>query len=234
MIPLFTQEEFDSAKSRQKLPLQCKYCKKTFYRTKHDIQITIRSRTDRKEGSVNFCCQSCRSRYQYKEHQIDTFCDQCRKSFSRRKSQIEKSKHHFCSSSCAAKFHNTHKQKGTRRSKLETWLAEKLVALYPNLEFHFNRTDAIDAELDIFIPSLKLAFELNGVFHYEPVFGTDKLDRIQSNDERKILACAERGIGLCILDVSKVQYFKERTSQPFLDIIERIISQVLSPANLAG
>ena len=149
-------------------------------------------------------------------------------------SQIRRSKHHFCSHPCAAKFHNARKQTGTRRSKLEIWLEAQLISLHPDLEFHFNRTDAIDAELDIFIPSLRLAFELNGIFHYEPVFGQGKLDRIRSNDERKFAACAERGIGLCVLDVSGISYFKERTSQPFLDIIERIISQTLSPASLAG
>lgn len=113
---------------------------------------------------------------------------------------------------------------------MEVWLADRLIALHPDLEFHFNRTDTIDAELDIFIPSLKIAFELNGLFHYEPVFGQGKLDRTQSNDERKILACAEKGIGLCVLDVSKVKYFKERTAQPFLEIVERIIFQTLGPA----
>lgn len=30
MIPLFTQEEFENTKSKELLPLQCKYCGKTF------------------------------------------------------------------------------------------------------------------------------------------------------------------------------------------------------------
>jgi len=89
-------------------------------------------------------------------------------------------------------------------------------------------------ELDIYIPSLKIAFELNGIFHYEPVFGQGKLDRIRSNDERKFAACTEKGIGLCVLDVSKISYFKERTAQPFLNIIERIIRQTVSPVSLSG
>jgi len=105
-------------------------------------------------------------------------------------------------------------------------LETQLTSLHPELEFHFNRKDTIDSELDIYIPSLKLAFELNGIFHFEPIFGTHKLNQIQSNDQRKFLACAERGISLCILDVSHIKYFKDRTSKPFLDIIERIISQV--------
>jgi len=45
--------------------------------------------------------------------------------------------------------------------------------LYPDLVIHFNKKDAINSELDIYIPSLKLAFELNGIFHYEPIFGKE-------------------------------------------------------------
>jgi hypothetical protein len=112
---------------------------------------------------------------------------------------------------------------------LEVWLETQLISLHPDLEIHFNRKDTINSELDIFIPSLKLAFELNGIFHYEPIFGAKQFGRIQSNDNRKILACAEKEISLCILDVSHIKYFKDRTSKPFLDIIERIISQAISP-----
>jgi hypothetical protein len=221
MIPLFTQEEFDSVKSRQKLPLQCKHCGKTFHRTKHDIQIgNIR------RGTMDFCSISCTSRYHAAGHRLSLTCEQCGNHFSKILSQVKVTKHHFCSKSCAAKYRNSHKTTGFRRSKLEAWLETQLTSLHPELEFHFNRKDTIDSELDIYIPSLKLAFELNGIFHFEPIFGTHKLNQIQSNDQRKFLACAERGISLCILDVSHIKYFKDRTSKPFLDIIERIISQV--------
>ena len=77
----------------------------------------------------------------------------------------------------------------------------------------------------IYIPSLRLAFELNGIFHYEPIFGQDRLDKIQSNDGNKFQRCQEQGISLCIIDTSKQTYVKESTSQPFLDIILDIILQ---------
>jgi hypothetical protein len=144
------------------------------------------------------------------------------------KSKLKKTKHHFCSKSCAGKYSNSHKTKGTRSSKLEKWLAEKLVNLYPNLKFHFNRKDTINSELDIYIPSLKLAFELNGIFHYEPIFSKEKLDKIQNNDNRKMQACLEQGIELCIVDTSKQKYFKEQTSAQFLKIIQDIILLKLS------
>jgi hypothetical protein len=91
------------------------------------------------------------------------------------------------------------------------------------LTFHFNRKDTINGELDIYIPDLKLAFELNGVFHYEPIYGPKKLKDVRTNDNRKFQACLERGIELCIVDVSKVVHFKESKAKEFLDIVQNIM-----------
>ncbi len=142
--------------------------------------------------------------------------------------QIKRSKHNFCSQSCAARHSNSHKTKGTRVSKLERWLAEQLPALYPALEFHFNRKDTINGELDIYIPALRLAFELNGIYHYEPIYGPEKLASIQSNDCRKMQACLEHGIELCILDVSSMTYFKPSKADRFLQVVKHIIDTRLS------
>ena len=115
--------------------------------------------------------------------------------------------------SCAGTYNNTHKTHGTRRSKLEVWIEEQLTKLYPNLEIHFNQKDTINSELDIYIPSMKIAFELNGIFHYEPIFGEDQLNKIQNNDHRKFAACHEAGISLCVIDTSGQKYFKPKSSQ---------------------
>jgi len=136
-------------------------------------------------------------------------------------------KNFFCSSSCAALYNNTHKTKGIRKSKLEFFLEKELPLLYPDLEFHFNRKDAINSELDIFIPSMKLAFELNGIFHYEPIYGDLKLEQIQNNDSRKYQACLEKQIELCIIDTSNLKYFKESNAKPYLDIMVNIINSKL-------
>ena len=96
---------------------------------------------------------------------IELQCVQCSKSMIRKPSDINAT-NNFCSLSCAATHRNLHKTKGIRRSKLEAWLETQLCKSYPNLEIHFNKKDTINSELDIYIPSLKLAFELNGIFHY--------------------------------------------------------------------
>ena len=152
-------------------------------------------------------------------------CKNCNKEFFKIVSQIKKTINSFCCSSCAATFNNTHKTKGYRRSKFEIYLEQILPSKYPNLEFHFNRKDAINSELDIYIPTISLAFELNGVFHYEPIYGADKLKQIQNNDNRKFQACLERNIELCIIDVSAMEYFKIDKCQKYLNIITDIIEK---------
>lgn len=74
---------------------------------------------------------------------------------------------------------------------------------------------------------MKLAFELNGIFHYEPIFGESKLNKIQQNDINKFQKCQENRISLCIIDTSSQKYVKEQTSIKFLNIIKEIIDNKL-------
>ena len=203
----------------------CKHCSIQFEREKHDIvRRTIK-------GKGIFCSKTCFDKHNKASHAVITTCLQCGASICRAQSTIVKSGNAFCNHSCSAKYSNTHKIKGNRRSKLEIWLESQIPALYPNLEFVFNKKDAINSELDIFIPSLKLAFELNGILHYESIYGSEKLSQIQNNDGRKFQACLERGIELCIIDTSAHKYVTPKTSQKYLDLIRSIIDLKIGAGN---
>lgn len=219
MIPNYTQTEFNVAKTFDKLSLFCEYCNETFFVTKKTI-IDAQRKNQRKQA--RFCSKKCHDSYQSKK--IIVLCTNCNKEFKIKPYQQKKSKNHFCSQSCAGTYNNTHKIKGYRRSKLEKYLENELIKLYPNLKFYFNHKDTINSELDIYIPSLKLAFELNGIFHYEPIYGQDKLNQIQNNDDRKFQACIEQGIELCIIDTSQQKYFKEQLSKKYLNIIINVLN----------
>jgi len=225
MIPMYTDVEFKNAKSRQLLPLKCKICHKKFMKQKNFIQIALKDG----KSNCNLCSHKCLSRHMHmcRNNQLPKKikCEQCKTTFIKQVNQIKITKNNFCSHSCSAKWNNAHKTHGTRRSKLEVWLEEQLRSLYPDLDFHFNRRDTINAELDIYIPSLCLAFELNGIFHYEPIYGQEKFSAIQTNDQRRMLACSEHGISLCVIDVSSMLKFKPLKSQKYLDIITDIICQ---------
>lgn len=171
-----------------------------------------------------FCSTTCHAKSKEKPL-LDVECVNCNTIFQKKQSEIKRSNNHFCSKTCSASYNNKNKTKGNRRSKLEIWLEEQLTKLYPNLPIDFNKKDAIGSELDIYIPSLNLAFELNGVFHYEPIYGTNKLNQIQENDKSKSLACHEAKIDLCIIDTSGQKYVKPSTSQKYLDIIINIINE---------
>jgi len=198
------------------IPHTCIWCKNTFNRHK---------RYEKHLKRLNcYCSTKCRNEHDSFIGTTEVVCKQCNKTFRKHNSQM-KYKNNFCSSSCAAIYNNTHKTYGTRRSKLEKYLEEKLKEKYPKLDIHFNRKDAINSELDIYIPSLKLAFELNGIYHYEPIHGPEKLASVQNNDQRKFQACLERGIELCIIDTSSIKHFKENKANKFLNIIIEIISK---------
>jgi hypothetical protein len=58
---------------------------------------------------------------------------------------------------------------------------------------------------------------------YEPIFGQNKLNQIQNNDNRKFQVCLEHGIELCLIDVSQLKYFKEQSAQKYLKLIVDVI-----------
>lgn len=98
--------------------------------------------------------------------------------------------------------------------------------MYPTIGFLWNSREILDGlELDIYVPKYKLAFELNGLFHYEPVSGSDKLDQIRNRDRGKFQRCIERKISLCVIDTTSMNYFKEDKAQKFLEVIRRIIDE---------
>ena len=193
--------------------LICEYCNKEYSLTDKEL----------KDRKGRFCSLPCAQQGQRKE--ISQPCGQCGSLVTRVFKEVNKSKsgHIFCDHTCAARYNNTHKTTGTNRSKLEVWLEQKLPKEFPDLTFKFNSKEEINSELDIYIPSLKLAFELNGIFHYEPIFGDDKLSQIQSNDQNKFQLCQANGISLCIIDTSSQKYFTEKSSLKYLEIIKNVI-----------
>lgn len=220
MITKYTQEQFNTAKSTSLLECECENCASSFYKPKKEIVYEI----NKKRGSIRFCSAHCRSTFSKNKKQ-KLNCLNCMTDFEKFLSEIKKTQNHFCSRSCSVTYNNKHKSTGTRRSKLEIWLEEQLTSLYPNLHIDYNKKNAIGSELDIYIPHLKLAFELNGIFHYEPIYGSDKLNQIQNNDIFKSKACLDKQIDLCIIDSSSLKYFKPFNAQKYLDIIVNIVNQ---------
>lgn len=209
---------------RVNLPLECYHCKNTFYIKRASIRYELKRR---EKKSLKYCSRECfdQSKITRKELQ----CEFCSKNFTKLICQILKTRHHFCSKSCAAKFNNLHKHTGGKRSKLEEWLEPKLNQKYPQLIIKYNDVEAINSELDIYIPRLKLAFELNGILHYEPLFGEEKLHNIQSNDQRKLQTCFEKNIYFHTIDISSIRdHFKPKKGEFVFNAVCSIIDHKIA------
>jgi hypothetical protein len=223
MKPLYNAIDFTNSTSLNLLPLECYDCGITFYIIKKNITYEIKHN----RGRIKYCSQKCNNNVNNQDMKINVTCTNCSKSFKKSKNQIKRSENHFCSRSCSATHNNKNKTHGNRRSKLEIWLEEQLTTQYPDLKIDYNQKGAIGSELDIYIPSLKLAFELNGIFHYEPIYGDKKLNQIKENDNNKFQKCINHNISLCVIDTSQQKYFKASASLKYLDIINNIIKERL-------
>ena len=223
MKPLYTKEEYNKAKAPDKLPCECYVCTNTFYTQKRQIISYLNGN----RNPPKYCSPECLSNDRTTKTNVN--CTNCNGEFLKLPKDIKKSKsgNHFCSKSCSASYNNKNKKHGTRRSKLEIYLEEQLTLRHPNLPIDFNKKDTINSELDIYIPSLMMAFEINGIYHYQPIHGYKKLCQIMENDLKKSDECRKNYIMLHTIDVSDQKYFKPSTSQKYLDFISNIINERL-------
>ena len=222
MKTLYTEYEYLIAKSKNLLPLQCQFCKGTFYKSKACINLVINKTTPNK---CKFCSNKCRGNNNIKYKKIS--CTQCCKKFIKQLHAMSESGNNFCCKSCACTYNNMHKTHGTRRSKLEIYLEEQIRLHYPELKLVCNSKGAVNSELDFYFPDLKLAIELNGIFHYEPIYGKDKLTKIQNNDKQKSILCYENGIEFAIIDSSTCSYLTQQQKNKYWNIFDSILQKVI-------
>jgi hypothetical protein len=101
MKPLYTTEQFQSARSREQLPFECEKCGHVFYGLKNEVQKCI---SRQKRGipaslSFRFCSKDCISNGK------NYSCKQCGKLVYRTPSSFRNEKQEvFCSSKCSATY----------------------------------------------------------------------------------------------------------------------------------
>lgn len=120
-------------------------------------------------------------------------CQECNTEFKKEGCEIKRTKNNFCSKSCSASYNNRNKKHGCNISKLELYLQEYLSGY--NFEYN-NRIVCDGLELDIYIDELKLAFEINGMVHYKPIYGDEKFEDIIKKDKLKNNLAKEKNITL--------------------------------------
>lgn len=178
-------------------------------------------------GYTTFCQKVIGQKRKRKRNLVSVICPICAKSFLRIPAEVSRNNHNFCSRSCAATFRNKNKTYGYKRSKLEDIIINYIKKDFPSLKIVANDSTIVGLELDIFLPELRLAIELNGPFHYEPIYGSDKLERMQRNDKQKQIACNEKGIELLVINTSHIRYLKQEKIDLVYNDIKSIINQVI-------
>lgn len=164
----------------------------------------------------------------HKNKKVYVTCKNCNIVFLKLYNEAKRYTNNYCTRSCAAIYNNKHRTHGGNVSKLELYLQKELITqnnkgsylLHNNkllLDFN-NRLMCNGYELDIYIPNLKLAFEINGIFHYKPIFGQDKLNNIIRKDVLKNKLCKENGITLITIKDTSHKF-----SSKYGDIIFNII-----------
>ncbi len=224
-----TQEEYEKLRSKDLVVCRCenKDCGKEFNALKKNINYVLKfPNNDRIK--IKFCSHKCNGVNQQKKVKDICQYENCKKEFSRNRAVYKKHKTHFCSKSCAG-FHNAkNRMSGKKRSKFEIILEIELKNKFPLLPILYNNKKIIGSELDIFIPSLNLGIEINGIFHYQPIFGEDKLRRTQINDEQKKNICNIKNIEFHTFDISKIIYNINKNFIPTFNQIFELINTKLN------
>lgn len=220
---LISKEKFNSLRNNDYVLMRCKSCNNEFNQLKQSTINGLRKNSLNGGYCSAFCTNQC------KVNKITLQCTECGKDIIRCLSRRNNCKNSFCSKSCTATYRNKNKDFGQIRSKMEFFIEQKIKETYPNLTLICNDRKLLNGlELDFLFPSLKLAFELNGITHYEPIYGIDRLTRSKDSDNRKMTLCHENGIELAIIDISSIKYFKEKSGLKIFEEFKKILSPLVN------
>lgn len=96
------------------------------------------------------------------------------------------------------------RQSSKTGSKLEKFLFAKLLGLGYTVEFHKEQSILnTKLQIDLFVPTLNTAIEVDGPSHFEPVWGDDALKRNKKYDNKKTGLIIGKGLFLIRIKQSK-------------------------------
>jgi very-short-patch-repair endonuclease len=113
------------------------------------------------------------------------------------------------------------KRAAVEGSKMEKFLFAHLKDTY-NIMRHIDYVfGAEQFHLDLYIPELLTAIEIDGPMHYEPIFGDDRLEKRQAADSKKNGLCIHAGLNMVRVRLDK------RSSMRYYNSVLEEISKVL-------
>jgi len=114
------------------------------------------------------------------------------------------------------------RQASKNGSKLETFLLNRLLADGYRVEFHKEQSLLnTKLQIDLFLPTLNIAIEVDGPSHFEPVWGADTLKRNQNYDNKKTGLILGKGLSLIRIKQSK-DFSKARATVIYNELLKSI------------
>ena len=110
-------------------------------------------------------------------------------------------------------------------SKLEHFLLSELSSRKVRVEFHKEHMLVNERlEIDLFIPELSVAIEVDGPSHFEPVWGEEALEKTQSSDRQKSGLILSMGLVLIRIKHTKglSEKYKRETLADLKNELEKI------------
>lgn len=107
-------------------------------------------------------------------------------------------------------------------SKLEKYLLQRLLEDGYHVDFHKEQSLVnTKLQIDLFIPKMRVAIEVDGPSHFEPVWGNDALDRNKKYDDKKTGLILGKGLVLIRIKYSK-DFSKSRGELIYRDLSDTL------------
>lgn len=108
-------------------------------------------------------------------------------------------------------------------SKLEKYLLDKLLQDGYKVDFHKEQMlSNTKLQLDLFLPTINLAIEVDGPSHFSPIWGEEALERNKRYDEKKNGLLTGKGVSL--IRVKQIKDFSTARADMIYQQISNIIT----------
>lgn len=110
-------------------------------------------------------------------------------------------------------------------SKLEKFLLQELLSKGYNVQFHKEQSLVnTKLQIDIFLPNMNTAIEVDGPSHFSPVWGEDALARSKTYDTKKQGLIV--GKGLVLIRVKQTKDFSKTRAHIVFDKLLTILNEI--------
>ncbi len=110
-------------------------------------------------------------------------------------------------------------------SKLEHYLMTELIGLGYRVEFHKEHMVKNDRlQVDLFLPKLNTAIEVDGPSHFKPIWGDEVLKRNLKADAQKDGLLL--GMGMCVVRIRQTKGLSEKYKRDLLNSLVVVVAEI--------